>query len=554
MNPNYTPPPELMRLVSDLFDRKLEETSRQRLQQLLLKDDAACEWYIGLMQVHSFLYLDGLNQVLSVPPLMTHAKIKPLTIRRDELADDPQPRNSLFRGRDWRFFMGAVAVVLMLVAIWAHSPKQPASAPPMRGVPIATLTKSIGGRFEYGSEGQVTPAQGSVIREGSYLLSEGLIELTYDSGVELIVMAPAEFSLLDEMNVELIDGRAVANVTKAGIGFTILTAGCRAVDLGTSFGVSAHKGAESEVHVLKGEVRIDTPDAEDGGDPDPMVLNSKSSQSAVKLYSQSSVPAAAGIDAESRDFVRSLDEKDDRYSQAVKELGPVVYYRMNPSGDGTKLIDSSVSGADAQIFQLDGNRPRWSGGKLGSAFEMGGLTDRVYAVANDYPKATGNQLSVIAWVYARSRPKYASIAKNWGHGKRGQFHFGLRGSFGELEIEVFEPGDPDEDHIAKRGFLVSEDVALPLHSWQFVAAVADGAMLRLYRNSREVANRPYDSLGFNPEVKALAIGTKLRDEGDIPYATNWSMWDGAIDELAIFNRSLSPEQISYLYEISKDGF
>ncbi len=555
MNPDYSPPPELVRLVSDLFDRKLEEPSRQRLQQLLLDDDDACEWYVHAMEVHSFLNLDGQNEAIDLPALTTQVGDRSSSSLDGETVvnTDQKPRDLRNRGRRWRYSIGAVAATLTAVSAVVFPLRQPESPAPPRGLPVAMLAESIGGEFQYGIDGKSTPSPGVAMPQGTYRMTNGLIELRYKSGVELIVMAPAEFSLLDEMSVELIDGRATANVTEDGIGFTIHTAGCQAVDLGTSFAVNARKGFDSEVHVLEGEVRIDTPGGQ-SSDEDPMVLTSKGTQSAVKLYSQSTVPAIAGIDIDNRSFVLSLNDQENRYTKEVAKLSPVVYYRMNPSGNGTKLIDLSENKADAQIYQHHSNRPRWSGGKLGSAFELGGPTDLVYAISKDYPKATENQLSVVAWVYARSRPKYASIAKNWGHAQKGQFHFGLKGISGELEIEILDPEFPGHRSKSKRAFLVADDRAFPLHSWQFVAAVADGEILRLYRNSNEVASKPYGSLGFNPKVKALAIGTKLRDEGDMPYDTTWGMWDGAIDELAVFNQALSPDQINQLYELSKDGF
>ena len=53
-------------------------------------------------------------------------------------------------------------------------------------------------------------------------------------------------------------------------------------------------------------------------------------------------------------------------------------------------------------------------------------------------------------------------------------------------------------------------------------------------------------------IKALAIGTKLNLRGDAPDHQDFNMWDGRLDELAIFNHALSPEQILELYELGNN--
>jgi hypothetical protein len=148
----------------------------------------------------------------------------------------------------------------------------------------------------------------------------------------------------------------------------------------------------------------------------------------------------------------------------------------------------------------------------------------------------------VAWVSARSRPRWASIAKNWaGSDQWGQFHFGLYYDSGELEAHIQDSSG--------REITVKDMKALPLGVWHHVAFVADGKMLRLYRNGSEVSSAPYDRLLSDPRIKALAIGTKLNLAGDGPDHSDFNMWDGRLDELAIFNKALSPEQIRELYDL-----
>jgi hypothetical protein len=58
--------------------------------------------------------------------------------------------------------------------------------------------------------------------------------------------------------------------------------------------------------------------------------------------------------------------------------------------------------------------------------------------------------------------------------------------------------------------------------------------LKLHRDSR---------------IRALAIGTKLNRLGTAPEERDYNMWDGNLDELAIFNNALSARQILELCEL-----
>jgi hypothetical protein len=250
----------------------------------------------------------------------------------------------------------------------------------------------------------------------------------------------------------------------------------------------------------------------------------------------------SGINLGDQQFLRSIREVESCYAQAILKLDPVVYYRMEPSGDGNRLLDASGSGAEAKIHIGRATAPVWTGGRVGAALSLGGPSQETYAAAKDYPQADGNSLTVAAWIYARSRPRWASIAKNWAGGSQdhGQFHFGLYEDDGELEAHMV---DDKGQEVTVRDLL-----PLPLNAWHHVAFVADGTELRLYRNGAQVDAKPYQLLHFDPRIKALAIGTKLNLSGDAPEERDFNMWDGRLDEIAIFNRALTPDEISHLYE------
>jgi hypothetical protein len=218
-------------------------------------------------------------------------------------------------------------------------------------------------------------------------------------------------------------------------------------------------------------------------------------------------------------------------------MNPAVYYRMEPTGDGTQLIDSSANRANATIHVGRAKSPVWTAGKVGAALQLGGPSQQSYAAAAEYPQASDDSIAVAAWVYARSRPRWASIAKNWAGGTdaRGQFHFGLYEDGGELEAHIVDDSGNE--------IVVRDRVPLPLNTWHHVAFVADGEKLTLYRNGIEVVSMPYHGLHRDPRIKALAIGTKLNRLGNGPEERDFNMWDGCLDELAIFNHPLTADEV-----------
>ena len=87
------------------------------------------------------------------------------------------------------------------------------------------------------------------------------------------------------------------------------------------------------------------------------------------------------------------------------------------------------------------------------------------------------------WVWAETRPSWATFVKNWGGSQAGQFHFGLFADGGQENIFIKQADGKTPN--------VSDSIEFPLGSWQHVAFVCDGSTVRLYRNGAEVATTPY---------------------------------------------------------------
>jgi ferric-dicitrate binding protein FerR (iron transport regulator) len=442
--------------------------------------------------------------------------------------DAAQPRNPSLRSlRRWRPWLAAAACLALAGFLaWRFAPA-PATA---HGGPIATVSNASGAVL-FADEHPAAAAVGTPLRAGSLHLRRGLLELTYPSGVVLVLESPARFDLRSANTLWLGEGNVSARVPENAIGFTVETPSGRIVDLGTEFGVSAGTRS-SEVHVFKGEVLIGN-----RNEPDALRLTE---HRASRIDRQSRT--STGIDYQPDRFLRTLDEPGSRYRDLIRSHDPVAYYRMRITPDATHLMDVSARQLHGRIVRGASERTS-APGKIGAGLRLGGPATRTYAVVPQFPPAPSAALTVCAWVRAESRPRWASIAKHWakaGPGTPGgQFHFGLRHDEGTLEVRV---RDSAGEEIGAR-----ETEPLPLGEWHFVAFVVDGTALRLYRNGQEVAATPCASLNPIPAA-ALGLGAKLDAAGLEPEANTPGFWDGTLDEFAVFHRALTPDQIRALWQ------
>ena len=96
---------------------------------------------------------------------------------------------------------------------------------------------------------------------------------------------------------------------------------------------------------------------------------------------------------------------------------------------------------------------------------------------------------------------------------------------------------------------MQENRPFPLYKWQHVALVADGSILRLYRNGIEVGTVNCDGVLKVPPIKHMVIGGQDGYPQDLPEVMKpVKCWQGLIDELAIFYRALSAKQVRQLFD------
>src|SRR6266545_3502369 len=185
-------------------------------------------------------------------------------------------------------------------------------------------------------------------------------------------------------------------------------------------------------------------------------------------------------------------------------------------------------------------------GFVSQAFDLDGLSSYI-RVANNPSLNTPDGFTVDAWIYPRAYGGARVIASKWDD-PTGQWSWIFKlhndGS-GRLRIEISRG-----DHNALGDL---EGVAiLPLNTWSHVAASYDRltSRLQLYVNGN-VDNEGFArfaNVAINNSMTDLLIGAV---NGQITSPSEY--FNGLIDELELFNRALSAEEIKAIFNAGPAG-
>ena len=85
---------------------------------------------------------------------------------------------------------------------------------------------------------------------------------------------------------------------------------------------------------------------------------------------------------------------------------------------------------------------------------------------------------------------------------------------------------------------LSSDATLPLRAWRQLVMTVDGKQLRVYEDGQLVASSPCSPLA-DREAQSLWFGTDARGV---------KLWNGRIDEVAMFDKALSDSEIAGLHQ------
>lgn len=217
----------------------------------------------------------------------------------------------------------------------------------------------------------------------------------------------------------------------------------------------------------------------------------------------------------------SVDAGEGSPSGTIREKGLLGYWRFE-EGQGEEVHDSSGHGNDGDLYGAE-----WVKGRFGSALHFGGRDAYVSLPAIEGLDGS-NEMTVEAWVYWEGGGRYPNLLTGgtWNPGG-----FLLFVADQECSFRLGKPGEAPwtAKDWAEMGIPL---VQFSLGRWYHLAATFQRPTVRTFVNGEPVATATWDApIGHSGEVQ---IGT---------WGNPQVCHRGLMDEVKIYNRALTPEEI-----------
>lgn len=541
-----------MLLVSELTDGQLSDSGRDRLIELVATDDESLAYYIAWTDLHAALHYDlvgGDIDVLAFAGQRSRPNAGGLTP-----SGWARPTRPLAR----RLAIGAVALAAS-VAVLLFSPLGPDGWEPRgettaatverfdhpriqefrakAGLPVAVIANAVGAKWNSPVDLRI----GSDVSAGSLRLVEGIAQIEFVSGANVVLEGPAEIELLSPMLVRCVSGKLRAHVPNQAIGFVVETPSKRVVDLGTEFAVSVGSMGD-EVHVLDGEVRLELKEAKLAS-VSPRILRLGEAVRTDRAGGTSDVNARP-IDflgrerlAElaSRESTNRIEQWREYRRRLIADESVVLNYGFDAGPEWERILPHT---GKARVDSLNGAIVgcRWSEGRWPwkRALDFKRTSDRVrLSVPGEYESVTFS-----CWLRIDGFDRWlSSIFLTDGH-ERGEPHWQFTET-GQILLGV-KVGEASSEYLSP-SVLRLVDVG----RWLHLACVYDGPgrSVTHYLDGKAVASLPIENetkIRFGAAEVGNWVGTGFVDH------TVRSL-NGRMDELLIFDRPLSGDEISELH-------
>ncbi len=239
----------------------------------------------------------------------------------------------------WAALAAAVFLIALLVFLPRRRPQEtvPPSASPDYVAVVVRLD-----RAQWEAPDGSHPSEGSPLPIGLHRLRAGRATLTLFNGVMLSVQGPADLNLLSVGRVFCRQGKVRARVPTGADGFTVLAPGSAVVDFGTEFGLNVAASGKAQCMVFQGKVEVSLLNAEGH------MLRSQllSEKMAVDLDPgtgriQDIAPQPDQF-AAAPEMIPPALVLDPSYPDEIRKLRPWGYWRFETQADG--LFPNEVPG------------------------------------------------------------------------------------------------------------------------------------------------------------------------------------------------------------------
>jgi ferric-dicitrate binding protein FerR (iron transport regulator) len=521
------PSPRLVHLLSRLSDGLLEPIEAAELDEILLGDSFAREYY----RCHAAVHIA-------------------LSTRK---ADEENVANLPVRRRDsrWPAFAAAAALLLAAGAAW-WSVYGGRKAPPAvtqletPPAPVLAITSAADGVTW---DLPQAPESGQRLGHGKVRVLGGGLSLSLVGGQTVQVRGPAEFELLPDGEFALRRGSAAFKTIGSHSPFIVHLPTGALVDSGSVFSAEVGADGTAEVHVFEKQLTASTIGASgrtleevELGAGRSILVNQRLSPSARPAKTFLRVPPAP---------ITSQPGAEDAYAARVLASAPVAYWRFETLDSERNVPDETgkhplllvekarLGGSGSQRFLMVNEAD--SAGFAAPREGIPGLdTARGVTIECLLFSSAENHSTAIAFELAEEAPKSLETPSHINHapqslviermGRKGEHIGHLHPDFALRAMFRSPAGYVGGTNVYSRESHL-------LHRWMHIAAVHDGTRIALYVDGK-LSDSTESSQSFNDALLRPIIGRLQPDPRD-----EFRQWIGGIDEVALYGRALSAGEI-----------
>lgn len=203
-------------------------------------------------------------------------------------------------------------------------------------------------------------------------------------------------------------------------------------------------------------------------------------------------------------------------------------------------MDGNANDSSATANNGTANLATLATGKFGKVYTFSGASGSYVAIPKNAALNINGDITLSAWVNMAARNTYGSpiIDKNNGTGG-GQTDYLFRVSSAGVLYLYAGNGTTD--------YSTYSVAVIPLNEWHFVTATISSTTMTVYVDGM-ASGTPTTFVGTrNNSNHNLGVGSRMNSDN---YYTGGSLYNfnGSVDDVRVYNRALSPEEITTLYQ------
>ncbi|MBI9016711.1 MAG: LamG domain-containing protein [Phycisphaerae bacterium] len=451
---------------------------------------------------------------------------------------------------------GAIAALIM-VALILNLVQQITRSyeSPVRPSVVAVVEEQLDAKWVVVNQSEIKV--GTELVQGKLQLESGLAKIRFENGAEVFLQGPVSVELLSGQGMELFAGKMTAHVCEEAVGFSVYANDSKIVDLGTEFGITLNSQGQADVHIFDGKVAL----LPGGEQPSKKIeLAQGNARSIDQNHNVSSIEINESAFVVPKEFDAMMkSQQGDEYCrwlaysyQLRRDRSLVAYYTFEKDNDNPDLL---INRAAETAGRMDGKlgsvisediKPQWVPGRWSekTALKFSFEQQTMVQIAQDLALDIQGDITLAAWIYCSGKFDGGDIlAYRSNQADISNYQFAYRVDVRAMGRTGGTFYDKIQYSFGGSELYYSQNTVNPESRWQLLVMTHDGREVRIYIDGQLFDSKLFAQNKLSPD-STLYIGTDNRD-------SDFDYFNGAIGEIAIFNRVLNAQQIMQMYEAGK---